>query len=144
VAEERAARAQELAQEMTARAIERARKAERRAAESALKATERAKKAERRAREAADQAVERVERAAQEPVAEDAVPEEAGRPPASARPPGPVEHYDDLAAEEVIALLASLERDDLEILRDHERAHASRPSVLDAIDSMLARGRSRV
>ena len=33
----------------------------------------------------------------------------------------PVEHYDDLAAEEVIALLASLERDDLQTLRDYER-----------------------
>ncbi|MEA2332850.1 MAG: UDP-glucose 4-epimerase [Thermoleophilaceae bacterium] len=55
-------------------------------------------------------------------------------------PPGsPVDHYDDLAAEEVIALLASLERDDLQTLREYERGHANRSHVLSAIDSVLAR-----
>jgi UDP-glucose 4-epimerase len=87
-----------------------------RAAEQAAeRAVERAKKAERRAAEAAEQAVE--------------------RQPATS----PVEHYDDLAAEEVIALLASLERDDLQTLRDYERRHANRARVLSAIDSVLAR-----
>ena len=45
----------------------------------------------------------------------------------SRRRPGrpPVEHYDDLAAEEVIALLGSLEADDLAALREHERDHAA-------------------
>jgi hypothetical protein len=59
----------------------------------------------------------------------------------AARPP---EHYDDLAAEEVIALLASLEQGDLQMLREYERAHANRRRVLSAIDSVLARGGSRV
>ncbi len=63
-------------------------------------------------------------------------------PPRSTRHPGvhrPVEHYDDLAAEEVIALLGSLEAHDLGLLRDHERRHAGRERVLAAIDSVLAR-----
>jgi hypothetical protein len=50
-----------------------------------------------------------------------------------------VDHYDDLAAEEVIALLASLEREDLLMLREHERRNANRARVLSAIDSVLAR-----
>jgi UDP-glucose 4-epimerase len=96
-------------------AMERAGKAERAAAE-----------AERRSREAAEPAVRRVE---------------AERPQ---RIGSPVEHYDDLAAEEVIALLASLDRDDLQTLRDYERRHANRVRVLSAIDSVLARGETRV
>jgi hypothetical protein len=55
-----------------------------------------------------------------------------------------VEHYDDLAAEEVIALLASLEHEDLQTLREYEREHANRTRVLSAIESVLARGGSRV
>ena len=67
--------------------------------------------------------------------------------PAPARPKPrrrPVEHYDDLAQEEVIALLASLEHDDLETLRDYERDHANRPPVISAIESVLARRGSTV
>jgi UDP-glucose 4-epimerase len=56
----------------------------------------------------------------------------------------PVEHYDNLAAEEVIALLASLEQGDLQTLRDYERRHANRARVLSAIDSVLARSETRV
>ena len=64
---------------------------------------------------------------------------------AAARPSArPVEHYDDLAAEEVIALLASLEHEDLQTLREYEREHANRTRVLSAIESVLARGGSRV
>ncbi len=63
---------------------------------------------------------------------------EAGDRGAAPSPP-PVEHYDDLAAEEVIALLGSLESDDLALLRAHERDHAGRERVLAAIDSVLAR-----
>jgi hypothetical protein len=63
------------------------------------------------------------------------------KPEPAARPP---EHYDDLAAEEVIALLASLEQGDLQMLREYERAHANRTRVLSAIDSVLARAGSRV
>ena len=125
VAAEQRAMAAELA---AGKAVERAKKAERRAAEAALKATERAKKAERRAR----QAVEEATRDAGERAA-----------PAPSSRPQPVEHYDDLAAEEVIALLASLERDDLQTLRDHERRHANRARVLSAIESVLARAGSR-
>jgi len=72
------------------------------------------------------------------------------RPPASPKPRKPpeprrpVEHYDDLAAEEVIALLASLEHGDLKMLREYERAHANRTRVLSAIDSVLARRVSSV
>jgi UDP-glucose 4-epimerase len=122
-AEERARQAEQAA----AKATERAKKAERRAAEAALKATERAKKAERRARQAAEDAVERASRVVQAPAP-------------AASPPRPVDQYDELAAEEVIALLASLERDDLGALRDYEREHANRARVISAIDSVLARG----
>ena len=55
------------------------------------------------------------------------------------RPAAPVDHYDDLESEEVISLLGSLEPDDLRVLRDYEREHAGRDSVLGAIDSVLAR-----
>jgi UDP-glucose 4-epimerase len=122
-AEERSRQAEQAA----GRALDRAKKAERRAAESALKATERAKKAERRARRAAEDAVERASRA-------------AGPPTPEGPPPRPIDHYDELAAEEVIALLASLERNDLGALRDYEREHANRARVISAIDSVLARG----
>jgi UDP-glucose 4-epimerase len=128
-AEQRAVQAEQAA----AKATERAKKAERRAAEAALKATERAKKAERRARQAAEDAVERASRAAQPPRPE---------PPLAAR--RPIDRYDELAAEEVIALLTSLERDDLGALRDYEREHANRERVIRAIDSVMARGQTRI
>ncbi|MGI8945288.1 MAG: NAD-dependent epimerase/dehydratase family protein [Thermoleophilaceae bacterium] len=51
----------------------------------------------------------------------------------------PVEHYDDLGAEEVISLLGSLDDGGLLALRDHERDHRGRGSVLGAIESVLAR-----
>jgi UDP-glucose 4-epimerase len=66
-------------------------------------------------------------------------------PPAAAPPPSPpedaapVDHYDDLAAEEVIALLGSLDAADLESLRDHERRHGAREPVIAAIESVLSR-----
>jgi UDP-glucose 4-epimerase len=56
----------------------------------------------------------------------------------------PIEHYDELAAEEVIARLASVERGDLGTLRDYEREHANRARVISAIDSVIARGGARV
>jgi hypothetical protein len=40
----------------------------------------------------------------------------------------------------VIALLASLERNDLGALRHYEREHANRARVISAIDSVMARG----
>ena len=59
---------------------------------------------------------------------------------AACAPAGPpVDHYDDLASEEIISLLGSLEPPDLVALREYERTHAGRESVLGAIDSVLAR-----
>jgi UDP-glucose 4-epimerase len=102
-----------------------------RAAEQAIERAEQAEQAvERVAAEAADRAAAEAGRRAREEAGE-----HARRRPARS----PVEHYDDLAAEEVIALLASLERDDLLTLRDYERRHANRARVLSAIESVLAR-----
>jgi UDP-glucose 4-epimerase len=72
------------------------------------------------------------------------VPEPVPQPPTEPRPEprrarAPVDHYDDLASEEVISLLGSLEGDDLAALRRYEAAHAARESVLGALDSVLAR-----
>jgi UDP-glucose 4-epimerase len=62
------------------------------------------------------------------------------RPKREPEPPGPpVEHYDDLEAEEVISLLGSLEAGDLAALRDYEAAGKSRDSVVAAIEAVLAR-----
>jgi hypothetical protein len=47
--------------------------------------------------------------------------------------------YDELDAEEIVALLGSLERDDLVALRSHEQAGRDRQGVVRAIDSLLAR-----
>ncbi|MFL5865959.1 MAG: NAD-dependent epimerase/dehydratase family protein [Thermoleophilaceae bacterium] len=66
----------------------------------------------------------------------------AERPEPPPRPEpvaAPVEQYEELAAEEVISLLGSLEPADLGALRDYEEAHGGRESVLGAIDSVLAR-----
>jgi hypothetical protein len=111
-------------------------------ADRAAEAERRAEAAEEAAREAAKRAAraeERVRKAAEAEEQRDR--EAAARPRVSARP---VEHYDDLAAEEVIALLASLEHEDLQTLLGYEREHANRTRVLSAIESVLARGGSRV
>jgi UDP-glucose 4-epimerase len=111
------------------------------APDRAAEAERRAGAAEHAARDAADRA-ERAEKAVRS--------RPQSRPAASPAPPRPkprrrpVEHYDDLAQEEVIALLASLEHDDLETLRDYERDHANRPRVVGAIESVLARRGSTV
>ncbi len=54
-------------------------------------------------------------------------------------PAPPVDHYDALGAEEIISLLSSLERADLEALRDYEAGHRGRDDVIGAIESLLAR-----
>jgi len=72
-----------------------------------------------------------------EPEPRPAPPEEPKPEPVPPR--SPVDHYDDLAAEEVISLLGSLERRDLLALRAYESDHRARESVLGAIDSLLAR-----
>ena len=51
----------------------------------------------------------------------------------------PLEDYEDLEAEEVIAILGSMDRTELEALRELEAQARSRDSVLHAIDSVLAR-----
>jgi UDP-glucose 4-epimerase len=59
------------------------------------------------------------------------------RRPAAAPP-----EYDELEAEEVIALMRSFDTPDLEALRRYEEGRAGRESVLRAIDSLLSRARS--
>jgi len=84
----------------------------------------------------------------QQPAAETAPPprEEAREtptpePPAPepAAPEPPIDDYEQLEAEEVIAILGSMERSELEALRELETQARSRESVLHAIDSVLAR-----
>jgi UDP-glucose 4-epimerase len=107
---------------------------------------DRATAAEQRAIEAERAAARALERAQ---AAERAAAEAERRAREAARAPGnpagsPVDHYDDLAAEDVIALLGSLERSDLQTLRAYERQNANRARVLTAIDSALARGETPV
>jgi hypothetical protein len=64
------------------------------------------------------------------------------RPKAAAREPepaAPVEQYDDLEIEEIVSLLGSLERSDLEAVRDYEQGARARPGVIQAIEAVLAR-----
>jgi UDP-glucose 4-epimerase len=64
--------------------------------------------------------------------------------PAKPRLPAAISgiEYDELEAEEVIALLRTFEPADLEALRRYEAGRAGRESVLRAIDSLLSRARS--
>ena len=77
-------------------------------------------------------------------VGEAAAPPPPPKPPAPAREPEPVsppvEHYDDLEAEEIISLLGSLEASDLEALLEYESGARARDSVTGAIEAVLARG----
>jgi UDP-glucose 4-epimerase len=67
-------------------------------------------------------------------------PPPAEEPPPTEEPPAPpVEHYDDLEAEEIISLLGSLEASDLVTLREYEAGARGRHSVIAAIDAVLAR-----
>jgi UDP-glucose 4-epimerase len=72
-----------------------------------------------------------------------AVPGDVGPAPA-ARPmaPAAAEEYEALDAADVIGLLPSLPRPDLEALRRHEAGSRARPQVLSAIDRILAPSRS--
>jgi hypothetical protein len=124
-----------------------AEQAARTAAESAAGAEERVRKADERAREAQDSAREAQEHAREQAETARAEAEERAkaarsrpaRAPRPRRSRRPVEHYDDLAQEEVIALLGSLDEPDLETLAEYERDHAKRPRVISAIESVLAR-----
>jgi UDP-glucose 4-epimerase len=77
--------------------------------------------------------------------AEPASPEPPKPEPAAAEPePEPLpalelDDYNELEAEEIIALLGSMERIELEALRELESEARARPAVLHAIDSVLAR-----
>jgi hypothetical protein len=51
----------------------------------------------------------------------------------------PVDHYDDLDADEIVTLLDSLEPADLDALLEYERANRSRPRVVSAIQGARAR-----
>jgi hypothetical protein len=55
------------------------------------------------------------------------------------RSDAPVEHYDDLGADEIVSLLDSLEDADLRALRVYETDAGARPRVLAAIDAVVAR-----
>jgi UDP-glucose 4-epimerase len=67
-------------------------------------------------------------------------PEPEPAPPPEPEPPRePVDHYDDLESEEIVAMLGSLDPADLPVLRDYEAGHRARPNVLTAIESVLAR-----
>ena len=51
----------------------------------------------------------------------------------------PVDHYDDLEADEIVTLIDSLESADLDALLDYERANRARPRVVSAIEGARAR-----
>ena len=63
---------------------------------------------------------------------------DAGKAMRAATRPGPGHGYDDLDPREVMALLPSLERDDLQTLRKYEVGGARRGEVLEEIDRLLA------
>ncbi len=69
-----------------------------------------------------------------EPEANGATRGAAAAPPRAEAPRGALAAYEDLRADEVIAILPSLELGDLEELRRHEAAHRGRSTVLAAID----------
>jgi UDP-glucose 4-epimerase len=73
-----------------------------------------------------------------ESAAQAAAPQPAA--PRKARRPAPAPpDYADLESEEIIALLGELDAVQLDRLREHEAAGAARPTVIGAIDSLLAR-----
>ena len=68
----------------------------------------------------------------------------AGEGPAATSSPRAPTGYADLHAKEVVALLASLDPGALEALREHEASHASRKTVLAAMDALLSRQRAAI
>jgi len=70
-----------------------------------------------------------------EPVATEPEPEPVPTPSAAR----PVDDYEELEAEEIISMLGSLEREELEALHALEGESRGRGSVLHAIESVLAR-----
>jgi hypothetical protein len=51
----------------------------------------------------------------------------------------PVDHYDDLDADEIVSLLDSLEDEDLAALLAYEQANRARPRITSAIEGTRAR-----
>jgi UDP-glucose 4-epimerase len=51
----------------------------------------------------------------------------------------PVDHYDDLDADEIVTLVDSMETADLDALLDYERANRARPRVVSAIEGARVR-----
>jgi hypothetical protein len=51
----------------------------------------------------------------------------------------PVDHYDDLDADEIVALIGSLEPGDLDALLEYEQANQGRPRIVSAIEGARAR-----
>jgi hypothetical protein len=49
--------------------------------------------------------------------------------------------YDELSAEELLAVIASMDGEALARLREYEAAHGARAAVLEALDRRLARPR---
>jgi UDP-glucose 4-epimerase len=90
-------------------------------------------------RQRAEGGGQRAEDREQRADAEPTEPEVAEPEPEPAPPAAPVEHYDDLEAEEIISLLGSLERADLEALREYEQGARARTGVIQAIEAVLAR-----
>jgi UDP-glucose 4-epimerase len=88
---------------------------------------------------------EAVARAARASEADEDVPEEDEGPEQAtigsngSNGSAPVEHYDDLEADEIVTLLDSLEDEDLRALREYENGANARPRVLAAIDAVVAR-----
>ena len=80
-----------------------------------------------------------MQRPAKEPTSPEPVERARDVAPPPAAPAIELPDYDDLEAEEIIALLGSMERLELEALRELESDARARPSVLHAIDSVLAR-----
>jgi hypothetical protein len=68
----------------------------------------------------------------------------AARKPSSKRSNGnsadaPVDHYDDLEADEIVKVLDSMEPGDLDALLEYEQANRARPRVTAAIEGARAR-----
>src|SRR5206468_12392211 len=51
----------------------------------------------------------------------------------------PINRYDDLRVTEILPLLATLDADDLKMVREEEAAGKARASILSRIDGLLAR-----
>jgi hypothetical protein len=62
----------------------------------------------------------------------------ADRARRSVGPAFPIDSYDDLTARQVTSRLGGLKPAELRKVRDYERRHANRKSVLDAVEKALA------